>query len=173
MPRGPKGERRPSDASQLAHRIIQIATGQEEDALPPAGQRSGGLAGAQARSDSLTPERRSEIARKASLARWIEEEGTVNDSKVLTAEEVLEEIGGVQVLLDGLNRFQAVHDYYDANAAALTEQYPHKWAVIIATGVVAVSDTLEGALEHARQKRLSNPDFILKFLNPSPPNLIL
>ena len=70
MPKGPEGESRPSDASRLAHKIIQIATGEEEDALPPADQRRGGLAGAQARSDSLTPERRSEIARKASLARW-------------------------------------------------------------------------------------------------------
>ena len=79
MPKGPKGERRPSDANRLAHRIVQIATGDEEDTLPPSEKRSGGLAGGPARNKKLTPERRSEIARKASQARWNKQREGRND----------------------------------------------------------------------------------------------
>ena len=71
MPRGPQGERRPGDANRLAHRIVQIATGEDEDALPPQGKRSGGIAGGAARREKLTPKRRSEIAKKAAQARWV------------------------------------------------------------------------------------------------------
>ena len=31
----------PSDANRLAHKVIQIATGEEEDVLPPQAKRSG------------------------------------------------------------------------------------------------------------------------------------
>ena len=69
MPKGPNGERRPTDANQLAHRVVQIATEQQEDDLPQQDKRRAGLAGAAERTKKLTPERRSEIARKAARAR--------------------------------------------------------------------------------------------------------
>jgi hypothetical protein len=68
--------KRPTDPNQLAKRIIGIATGEEPDAAPekdPAAValgRRGGLKGGKARADSLTPEQRSEIARKAAAKRW-------------------------------------------------------------------------------------------------------
>ena len=34
MPTGPNGEKRPRDMNQLAHKIIQIATGRAEEARP-------------------------------------------------------------------------------------------------------------------------------------------
>lgn len=64
------------DFNQVAFAVGQIATG---DAIVPspvefkgrskAGQ-TGGLKGGKARAEKLTPEQRSEIARKASRARW-------------------------------------------------------------------------------------------------------
>jgi hypothetical protein len=64
------------DFNQVAFAIGQIATG---DAIEPspvefkgkakAGQ-AGGLKGGNKRAEALTPEQRSEIARKASRARW-------------------------------------------------------------------------------------------------------
>ena len=64
------------DFNQVAFAVGQIATG---DAIVPspieykgrskAGQ-IGGLKGGKARAEALTPEQRSEIARKASRARW-------------------------------------------------------------------------------------------------------
>ena len=70
MPKGPDGQRRPNDVNQLAHKVIRIATGEEEDALPAEGARRGGLAGGVSRGQKLSPERRAEIAKKAALARW-------------------------------------------------------------------------------------------------------
>ena len=71
--------KRPRDANQLAKLIADVATG--KDRLPedkPTKKnkaamelgRLGGLKGGKARADKLTPERRSEIARKAANRRW-------------------------------------------------------------------------------------------------------
>jgi len=65
-------KKRPKDANQLAKLIVDIATGEAEDALkgkPPRG-RAGGLRGGKARAKRLTPKQRAEIARVAAEARW-------------------------------------------------------------------------------------------------------
>ena len=65
--------KRPRDANQLAKFIVDLATGETTDLAPEAkaeGQRRGGLIGGKARSASLTPEQRVEIARVAATARW-------------------------------------------------------------------------------------------------------
>ena len=69
MPRGPNGEKRPADTNACAVHVMKIATGEIEDELPSA-RRNGGLKGGPARAKALTPERRSEIARKARLAQF-------------------------------------------------------------------------------------------------------
>lgn len=71
MPRGPKGEKRPGDPIGCAVHVAKIATGELEEELPSA-TRNGGLKGGRARAESLTPEERSEIARKGAHARWKE-----------------------------------------------------------------------------------------------------
>lgn len=70
--------KRPRDVNQLAAWIVQQSTGEGEPALPedtrdPAAVslgRRGGLKGGKARAEKLTPEERSEIARKAAASRW-------------------------------------------------------------------------------------------------------
>jgi hypothetical protein len=63
--------KRPGDANQLAHMIAGIATGEDVKHEPDtSGQRKGGLKGGKARADKLSPEERSDIARKAAKARW-------------------------------------------------------------------------------------------------------
>lgn len=77
-----KPPKRPRDINQLAKFIVDQSTGQ----LPPdtapetpvdplraaAAElgRRGGLKGGKARAASMTPERRSEIAKKAAMKRW-------------------------------------------------------------------------------------------------------
>jgi hypothetical protein len=73
---------RPRDPNQLGKLIVDIATGETEDAPEPrpedAGKdpaavslgRRGGLKGGKARAAKLTPEQRAEIARKAAAKRW-------------------------------------------------------------------------------------------------------
>ena len=73
-------KKRPRDANTLAFQIVQEATGQapepEESDEPqknPAAValgRLGGLKGGKARAAKMTPEERSEAARKAARARW-------------------------------------------------------------------------------------------------------
>jgi hypothetical protein len=69
--------KRPRDPLQLAKLIGDIATGQIEektddgkDAAAVSLGRRGGLKGGKARAESLTPKKRSEIAKKAAKARW-------------------------------------------------------------------------------------------------------
>jgi hypothetical protein len=69
MANGPQGQRRPADTIGLAVMVAKIATGEIEDNKKSARVKSG-KAGAQARTDALTPERRSEIAKEAAAARW-------------------------------------------------------------------------------------------------------
>ncbi|NPC56010.1 histone H1 [Caenimonas sp. S4] len=76
MPARPKN----LDMSQLAKRILDEATGDEPKTEAPAEEKKnaaavklgklGGKKGGAARAASLTPEQRSEIARKAAAGRW-------------------------------------------------------------------------------------------------------
>lgn len=62
--------KRPRDANQLAKFIVDVATGDEPAYEPDtSGQREGGVKGGKARADKLSPEERSEIAKKAAMAR--------------------------------------------------------------------------------------------------------
>ncbi|MEO9168387.1 MAG: RNA-binding protein [Aestuariivirga sp.] len=69
MPKGPKGEKRPADVIGNAVKVMRIAVGDEDekavDDRSAASQR-GGIA----RALKISPERRTEIARKAAAKRW-------------------------------------------------------------------------------------------------------
>ena len=74
MPTGPKGQKRPADVIGNAVRVMQIATGEAEEEYDDDGKDKAaqalGRKGGKARASKLTPERRSEIARKAAAKRW-------------------------------------------------------------------------------------------------------
>jgi hypothetical protein len=72
-----KRKKRPRDPLALAKMIGDIATGQIEDRQKTSKDkdavefgREGGKVGGKARALTLTPEKRSEIARMAAQARW-------------------------------------------------------------------------------------------------------
>ena len=72
MPKGPRGEKRPADAIGLAVMIGKIATGEiadTADTTKSAAAQLGSLGGKK-RAESMTPERRSEIAKAAAAKRW-------------------------------------------------------------------------------------------------------
>jgi len=59
------------DLNQMAYRVVQHATQPLVPETPAQHTgREGGLKGGKARAQKLSPERRSEIARKAAQARW-------------------------------------------------------------------------------------------------------
>lgn len=72
-------KKRPRDVNALAAAIVAEATGEDREPEDPyEGKdpaavelgRRGGLKGGRARAEKLTPEQRSEIAKKAARARW-------------------------------------------------------------------------------------------------------
>jgi hypothetical protein len=66
-----KHPKRPRDPAQLAKLMIDIASGEVQDAVGKAPNRAkGGRKGGKARAVALTPEQRSAIARAAAGARW-------------------------------------------------------------------------------------------------------
>jgi hypothetical protein len=73
-----RSSKRPRDPNQLAKLIVDIATGEVDDTPEESGKdpaavalgRKGGLKGGKARAASMTPEERSEAARRAAAARW-------------------------------------------------------------------------------------------------------
>jgi hypothetical protein len=75
MPRGPRGEKRPADVIGNAVKVMRIATGEETEELGAAKSAAQelGSRGGKVRATRMTPERRAEIARKASLSRWKKE----------------------------------------------------------------------------------------------------
>lgn len=70
MPKGPNGQNRPADAIGLAVMIGKIATGEIVDSLSQVTKREAGKLGGNKRSDNLSPERRSSIAKAAAEKRW-------------------------------------------------------------------------------------------------------
>ena len=72
MPTGPRGEKRPADVIGAAVMVARLSVGEVSEPLKkPSGRVRSGQAGAKARAETLTAERRQEIARKASRARWV------------------------------------------------------------------------------------------------------
>lgn len=73
MPKGPKGEKRPADVVGAADKVMQIATGEIGETTDDGKNKAAvelGRKGGQARAKKMTPEQRSEIARKAAQKRW-------------------------------------------------------------------------------------------------------
>lgn len=74
MPKGPRGEKRPTDVIGSAIKVARIAVGDEEEILEPDGKdpaaKALGAKGGAARAKSLSAKKRSEIAKKAAASRW-------------------------------------------------------------------------------------------------------
>jgi hypothetical protein len=78
MPRDPQGRKRPADVIGNAVHVVRLATGQIEQPTAKSAKneaavslgRLGGLKGGKARASKMTPEQRSDSARKAVTTRW-------------------------------------------------------------------------------------------------------
>jgi len=73
-----RSRKRPRDPNELAKQLVDEATGKQPKYDPDAAKdpaavalgRKGGLKGGKARAEKMSPEQRSEAARKAAAARW-------------------------------------------------------------------------------------------------------
>jgi len=78
MPKRSSKHQVPEDVNEIAFRVTQEATDENRPVMAknPAAVilgRAGGLKGGKARAEKLAPEQRSDIARRAALARWSKE----------------------------------------------------------------------------------------------------
>ena len=84
-----RSSKKPRDPNELAKKIVDRATGQDQDE-PEDGQpkknpaavalgRLGGKKGGPARAKKLSKKERSEIARKAALSRWAKRQSEIRD----------------------------------------------------------------------------------------------
>jgi len=79
-----RSRKRPRDVNELGRQLVDEATGLQPKYDPDEGKdpaavalgRKGGLKGGKARAAKLTPEERSEAARKAAAARWARRNNT-------------------------------------------------------------------------------------------------
>ena len=67
---GPHGEKRPSDTIANAVHVAKLATGEIEEEYVDAAKQARGRKGGEARTATVSPERRREIAQEAAKARW-------------------------------------------------------------------------------------------------------
>jgi len=72
VPKGPRGEKRPADVIGMSVKVMRIATGEETEELDSVKSAAAemGRRGGDARARKLSPEKRSQIARKAAASRW-------------------------------------------------------------------------------------------------------
>jgi len=65
-----KRKRMPTDVNQRAKAVVDFATSDEPSESKDEARAEGGRKGAASRSEKLSAEERSEIAKKAAAARW-------------------------------------------------------------------------------------------------------
>ena len=87
--------------------------------------------------------------------------------------ELIERLGGAEALKQSFADFRAVTNRFRRDEKVLIEQYPHKWAIVGKDGLIAAVDSLEEAGNFARANGLKNPHFVIEYLDPDPPLLVL
>ena len=87
MPKRSGKTTRSKDVNQVAAMVVQVATSEtpkaekQKDPLAVELGRRGGLKGGKARAESLSPQKRRAIARKAAQVRWASHLGDVTRSR--------------------------------------------------------------------------------------------
>jgi hypothetical protein len=87
--------------------------------------------------------------------------------------EVIDGLGGVKAMLDGVGEFHEVVLRMDKERAALIEKYPDKWVAMGKDGVLAVGDSMEDVFVAVESRGLSGLEFEVEFLDTDPTALIL
>src|SRR5260221_7392169 len=123
MPKGPQGQKRPADVIGNAVKVMRIATGEEEEALP---ERSAaaelGSKGGKARASALSKKRRREIAEKAAAKRWGTDLGKLDRGVELLLEILHGPIGHLPVH----DQVRAQKFFCLRRAAIQTETLPNR-----------------------------------------------
>ena len=94
----------------------------------------------------------------------------------LAADEIdaiIEQLGGEDEVIQGLEIFGRVIDYFNEHQPSLLQKHPHKWVAVTTDGVVAVENSLAEVVDRAKRQGHSNPNLLLRYLDPDPPELLV
>ena len=86
---------------------------------------------------------------------------------------LLESSGGVANLKKRLDDFGKIYHCFDRDRESLIEKHPYKWVAISKDGVIALGDSMKEVADDARKQGYDGSSFILQFLDPDPPIVIL
>ncbi len=88
-------------------------------------------------------------------------------------EALIERLGGIEALKKSFADFREVTNRFDQDRKVLIKQHPNKWAIVGKDGLIVAVDTLEEARAFARKGDLRTSQFMIQYLDPDPPKLIL
>ena len=88
-------------------------------------------------------------------------------------EALIERLGGIEALKKSFADFREVTNRFGQDRKVLVKQHPNKWAIVSKDGLIVALDTLEEAAAFARKSNLESSQFIIQYLDPDPPTLIL
>ncbi len=88
-------------------------------------------------------------------------------------ERAIEEMGGMEVIRKEFAEFEKVISRMHSDEDELTRKYPYKWVAVGKDGLLEVGDTLEAVVVAVKSRGLKNPDYVVRYLDPDPPDLIL
>ena len=87
--------------------------------------------------------------------------------------EIIEELGGVKSIREGLAEMDAAWRRMDRESGTLLKLYPDKWVAMSKDGVVAVGDSLEGVFSKVDTLGLRHNSINVKFIATHSRPLIL
>ena len=88
-------------------------------------------------------------------------------------EELIERLGGAEALKKSFADAREVSTRFRQDWKVLIEQYPNKWVIVGKDGLIAAVDSPEEARDIARKNDLESSQFMIQYLDPDPPKLIL
>ena len=86
---------------------------------------------------------------------------------------MIEEMGGVGVLIDDLEMSRKLYVRMANEHASLIKKYPDKWVAMGEGGVVAAGDSKDEALDAIEHRGIRRLDAVVEFMDTDPPVLIL
>ncbi len=86
---------------------------------------------------------------------------------------LLKSRGGTAGLKKRLDEFDRIYHRFDEERENLVEKHPRKWVAMSKDGVITLGNSMQEVADEARSRGYGGSDFILQFLDPDPPVLLI
>ena len=90
-----------------------------------------------------------------------------------TIQEMIKDLGGSEAIGQRIKKFQQTIDFFASQEDALVAEHSHKWVAVSKDKAVVFGDSLEGVLAEAEREGFRSSDFLIRYLDPDPPPLLL